>query len=114
MRRNQGQLIFGAIDTLSVVEGDLTVPQSLIHSFIEAVRSAGIFRSQCPTFSESHRFSANDLYSIANKLCPGLERINVLKADNVDSIFELLKRCIPGASLFTPNFGTRPLSQPVL
>lgn len=116
MRRSQGQFNFGAIDTLSAVEGDLSVPQNLINSFMETVRSAGIFRSQCPTFSSSHKFTAIDLYSIANKLCPGLERINILKADSIDGIFELLKRCIPGASLFSGNFGVQPTTavQPVL
>jgi Lon protease-like protein len=113
-RRSDGQFTFGAIERLSPVDGDLNVSQRLLDSFMETVASAGIFRRQCPKFSATHKFTATDLYAIANKLCPGLERINVLKADNVQTIFEHLKRCIPGASLFSGNFGARPVTQPVL
>ena len=113
-KRTEGQFTFGAIETLSPVDGELNVSQRLLEAFTEAVAAAGLFRRQCPKFSASHTFNAIDLYSIANKLCPGLERINVLKADSVEAIFEHLKRCIPGASLFSGNFGSRPAPQPVL
>ncbi len=114
-KRSEGQFTYGAIETLEPVDGDLVMSQSRLSSFIDAVASAGIFRRQFPRFGASHRFNATDLYSIANKLCPGLERINVLKADTVEAIYELLRRSMPEATLFTANFRQQVVgNQPVL
>jgi hypothetical protein len=114
-KRSEGQFTYGAIETLSPVDGDLVMSQSLLSSFIDAVTSAGIFRRQFPRFSASHRFNATDLYSIANKLCPGFDRVNVLKADTVEGIYDHLRRSMPEASLFTGSFRQQTVGiQPVL
>ncbi len=114
-KRSEGQFTYGAIETLSPVDGDLVMSQSLLSSFIDAVTSAGIFRRQYPRFSASHRFNATDLYSIANKLCPGLERVNVLKAETVEAIYGHLRRSMPEASLFTGSFRQQTVGiQPVV
>jgi len=114
-KRFEGQFTFGAIKMLSPVGGDLVMSQSLLSSFIDSVASAGIFRRQFPRFGVSHRFNATDLYSIANKLCPGLDRVNVLKAESVEAIYEHLRRSLPEASLFTGSFRQQPVGiQPVL
>jgi len=103
-KKCDGQFVYGAIETLSPVSGDLVMSQRLLSSFIDAVASAGVFRRQFPRFGVGHRFNAADLYSIANKLCPGFERIGVLKADTVEAIYDLLKRSMPEASLFKGSF----------
>lgn len=113
-RRTEGELRYGAIEKLPPVGGELSASHGKVAAFVDAVSSAGVFRKYAPRFSSSHQFNAVDFYAIANKFCSGLERINILKADSLDHIFEELKRSIPGASLFTVDFAPRTSGQATL